>query len=202
MAIAIFDFDGTIISRDSLPDFLIQACGRKAFLLRLPWIILLKGAALTGILSTHRAKELVISSFLRGMKTEDFQQACLEYASRIPAFVYPAALEEIRRHQEEGNKIAIISASMPDWIRPWAQTVGIRFVEGTGLEVREQTLTGRFSTPNCKGGEKVRRLRLAISGFRLRDAACIWQTVPATKNCSPLQMSPIINHSTINKHIL
>lgn len=108
MAIAIFDFDGTIISRDSLPDFLIQACGRKAFLLRLPWIILLKGAALTGILSTHRAKELVISSFLRGMKTEDFQQACLEYASRIPAFVYPAALEEIRRHQEEGNKLSLI----------------------------------------------------------------------------------------------
>lgn len=118
MAIAIFDFDGTIISRDSLPDFLIQACGRKAFLLRLPWIILLKGAALTGILSTHRAKELVISSFLRGMKTEDFHQACLKYASRIPAFVYPAALKEIRRHQEEGNKIAIISASVPDWIRP------------------------------------------------------------------------------------
>ena len=108
MAIAIFDFDGTIISRDSLPDFLIQACGRKAFLLRLPWIILLKGAALTGILSTHRAKELVISSFLQGMKTEDFHQACLKYASRIPAFVYPAALKEIRRHQEEGNKIAII----------------------------------------------------------------------------------------------
>lgn len=110
MAIAIFDFDGTIISRDSLPDFLIQACGRKAF-------------------------------------------------------VYPAALEEIRRHQEEGNKIAIISASVPDWIRPWAQTVGIRLVEGTGLEVREQTLTGRFSTPNCKGGEKVRRLRRLYPDF-------------------------------------
>ena len=61
MAIAIFDFDGTIISRDSLPDFLIQACGRKAFFLRLPWIILLKGAASAGILPTHRAKELVIS---------------------------------------------------------------------------------------------------------------------------------------------
>ena len=104
MAIAIFDFDGTIISRDSLPDFLIQACGRKAFLLRLPWIILLKGAALTGILSTHRAKELVISSFLRGMKAEDFHQACLKYASRIPAFVYPAALKEIRRHQDRHHQ--------------------------------------------------------------------------------------------------
>ena len=165
MAIAIFDFDGTIISRDSLPDFLIQACGRKAFLLRLPWIILMKGAALTGILSTHRAKELVISSFLQGMKTEDFHQACLKYASRIPAFVYPAALKEIRRHQEEGNKIAIISASVPDWIRPWAQTIGIRLVEGTGLEIRGQILTGRFSTPNCKGSEKVRRLRQLYPDF-------------------------------------
>ena len=167
MAIAIFDFDGTIISRDSLPDFLIQACGRKAFLLRLPWIILLKGTALTGILSTHRAKELVISSFLRGMKTEDFHQACLKYASRIPAFVYPAALKEIRRHQEEGNKIAIISASVPDWIRPWAQTIGsVSYI--------------RISPP--------RRCMYMV-------------TVPVTKNCLPLQMFPIINHSTINKHI-
>lgn len=165
MAIAIFDFDGTLLSRDSLPDFLIRTCGWRAFLLRLPWILLLKGAALSGILSTHRAKELVISSFLRGMKREDFHRACLEYASRIPAFVYPAALEEIRRHQEAGDKIAIISASVPDWIRPWAQTVGIRIVEGTELEIRGQRLTGRFSTPNCKGSEKVRRLRRLYPDF-------------------------------------
>ena len=160
MAIAIFDFDGTIISRDSLPDFLIQTCGWKDFLLRLPWIILLKGAALTGILSTHRAKELVISSFLRGLKTEDFQRACLKYASRIPTLVYPAALEEIRKHQKEGNKIAIISASIPDWIRPWAKTVGISLVEGTELEIKKDIITGRFSTPNCKGKEKVHRLQM------------------------------------------
>ena len=201
MAIAIFDFDGTIISRDSLPDFLIQACGRKAFLLRLPWIILLKGAALTGILSTHRAKELVITSFLRGMKTEDFQQACLEYASRIPAFVYPAALEEIRRHQEEGNKIAIISASVPDWIRPWAQTVGIRFVEGTGLEVREQTLSPELSPYTCSVSE-------AKSGYSRRSLRTFSPPLQLgvekrpVKVCSPLKMSPIINHSTINKHIV
>ena len=165
MAIAIFDFDGTIISRDSLPDFLIRTCGRKAFLLRLPRIILLKGAAVAGILSTHRAKELVISSFLRGMRTVDFHKACLDYASRIPDFVYPAAMEEIRKHQEAGNRIAIISASVPEWIRPWAETIGIGVVEGTELEVREGILTGRFSTPNCKGAEKVRRLRRIYPDF-------------------------------------
>lgn len=165
MAIAIFDFDGTIISRDSLPDFLVQTCGLRAFLLRLPWIILLRGMALTGIISTHRAKEWVISSFLKGMRTDDFHRACLQYASRIPYFVYPAALEEIRRHQKEGNEIVIISASVPDWIRPWAQTVGIQLVEGTELETQNQVLTGRFSTPNCKGKEKVHRLRRLYPDF-------------------------------------
>ena len=134
MAIAIFDFDGTIISRDSLPDFLIQACGRKAFLLRLPWIILLKGAALTGILSTHRAKELVISSFLQGMKAEDFHQACLKYASRIPAFIYPAALKEIRRHQEEGNKIAIIKQGKLVACGPTEQVRGDESLETVFME--------------------------------------------------------------------
>ena len=107
----------------------------------------------------------MISSFLRGMRTDEFRQACLEYASRIPAFVYPTALDEIRRHQEKGDKIAIISASVPDWIRPWAQTIGIRLVEGTELEVKGQMLTGRFSTPNCKGSEKVRRLRRLYPDF-------------------------------------
>lgn len=158
MPIAVFDFDGTIISRDSLPDFLIRTCGRTAFILRLPLIIILKLTALTGILSTHRAKELVFSSFLRGMSVADFRQACLRYAARIPELVYPAALEEIRKHQEKGDKVVIISASVPDWIRPWAETVGIRQVEGTELEVEGGVLTGRFSTPNCKGIEKVRRL--------------------------------------------
>lgn len=159
MAIAAFDFDGTILSRDSLPDFLIRTCGRMAFVLRLPLIISLKLAAIAGILSTHRAKELVISSFLRGMKKETFDRACRLYSLQIPEMVYPAAIREIRKHREEGNEVVIISASVPDWIRPWAETEGISQVEGTELEVKDGVLTGRFSTPNCKGAEKVRRLR-------------------------------------------
>lgn len=159
MAIAAFDFDGTILSRDSLPDFLIQTCGRAAFILRLPLIITLKLAAVASILSTHRAKELVVSSFLRGMKKERFDRACRLYSLQIAQKAYPAAISEIRRHQEEGNEVVIISASVPDWIRPWAETEGISRVEGTELEVKDGVLTGRFSTPNCKGVEKVRRLR-------------------------------------------
>lgn len=159
MTIAVFDFDGTIIRSDSLPDFLIRTFGRCAFLLRLPLIAGMKLAALSGLLSAHQAKERVIGSFVKGMKEDDFLAACQAYASRIPELVYPAADKEIQMHREAGHELVIISASVPDWIRPWALAAGIRTVEGTELEIRAGRLTGRFLTPNCKGEEKVRRFR-------------------------------------------
>lgn len=164
--LAVFDFDGTIINRDSLPDFLIQTFGFSSFLLRLPWIVGMKVAAIFGILSVGEAKARVISSFIRNMRKDDFLAACYSYALRIPQIVYPAALQKIREHQLAGHKVIIISASIADWIRPWADAVGISNVEATEVEVKKGLLTGCFSTPNCKGPEKVRRLLLLYPDIR------------------------------------
>ena len=154
MAIAIFDFDGTIFSRDSLADFLMQTCGKRRFFLYLPLVIGLKLATISGF-----------TLFLHGMKWQDFLQACSRYANRIPRFIYPTALEQIKQHLIAGDRVAIISASVADWIRPWAESVGIQYVEGTTLEVKNGILTGKLAGPNCKGMEKVRRLRQLFPDF-------------------------------------
>jgi HAD superfamily phosphoserine phosphatase-like hydrolase len=52
----------------------------------------------------------------------------------------------------------IISASMENWIKPWADVYGIGHVIATTVEIKDGRLTGRFSSPNCHGKEKVRRL--------------------------------------------
>ena len=163
--IAVFDFDGTLICRDSLPYFLIYTFGWGKFLLRLPLILFWKAASMAGVVSAHRGKEQVFSLFVRHMREEDFTAACRLFSQRIPEWLYPGALEEIRKQREMGNEILIISASAPDWILPWAETIGIRTVEGTGIEVKDGMLTGCFSTPNCKGEEKVCRLRKHFPDF-------------------------------------
>ena len=109
--IVVFDFDGTIFSRDSLADFLMQTCGKRRFFLYLPLVIGLKLATISGMLSTHCAKEKVITLFLHGMKWQDFLRACSRYANRIPRFIYPAALEQIKQHLIVGDRVAIISAN-------------------------------------------------------------------------------------------
>lgn len=161
--IAVFDFDGTLINCDSLPDFLLQTFGWKIFLLHLPLIMTMRIVSLIGFLSEEIAKERVLTAFLQNMKQEDFEAACHRYAQRIPLLLYPAALAEIKKHQESGHEIVIISASIPNWIRPWAETIGIEMVEGTEMEIKNGSLTGHFSTPNCKGKEKVHRLRKLFS---------------------------------------
>ena len=53
--LAVFDFDGTLTRRDSLPGFLLSACGLRAFVLRLPLIVVLKLAVLLHLLPAGRA---------------------------------------------------------------------------------------------------------------------------------------------------
>ena len=58
-----------------------------------------------------------------------------------------------------------MSASIDNWVRPFFATQGIGEVEvlGTKVEEKDGCLTGRFSTANCYGAEKVRRISKTLS---------------------------------------
>ena len=48
-----------------------------------------------------------------------------------------------------------MSASIDNWVKPFLPGVTVL---GTQVEVVDGHLTGRFSTPNCYGQEKVNRI--------------------------------------------
>ena len=58
-----------------------------------------------------------------------------------------------------------MSASIDNWVRPFFDQQGIVGLEviGTEVETHHGLLTGRFSTPNCYGEEKVRRISQALT---------------------------------------
>ena len=69
-------------------------------------------------------------------------------------------------HIERGDDVWIVTASLKDWIAPWAERRGVPVI-GTELEVKNGMLTGRLATPNCRGREKIVRIRQAVdlSGY-------------------------------------
>ena len=67
-------------------------------------------------------------------------------------------MEKLQWHQQRGDRIIVVSASMENWLNPWCEMRSLELLS-TRLEVEQGMLTGKFATANCHGKEKVNRIR-------------------------------------------
>ena len=156
--IAAFDFDGTIIKRDSLFVFIWYAVSIKRIVLStlkvMPYLVLYK----LKVIPNFKAKEKLFTALFKGVSMADFNILCKDFAVVIQKMVKPEALEKIEWHRQNGHEIIIISASVENWIMPWATLNGIDTVLATQIQVIDGLITGKFLSKNCHGAEKVNRL--------------------------------------------
>jgi len=155
--IAVFDFDETLIVKDSLFDFLYYSYPLSVFIFKTmrctPMLVLF---ALKRI-SNDAAKERLLTVFLGGASEDQFRALCEAYKDRLDNLANEDALKCVDRHHKQGDEVVIVSASPEDWIAPWAKSHDISNVIATKLSTRKGQLTGRLATPNCHGPEKVTR---------------------------------------------
>ena len=75
----------------------------------------------------------------------------------------PDAVLAWRDWQARGALMAIVTATPDTVVGPFARALGADRLIGTRLQLDEQgRVTGRFVGPNCRGPEKVVRLREAF----------------------------------------
>lgn len=159
MKIAFFDFDGTITKKDSLIDFIRFAVGDKRFLIGLVVLSPMFAQYILKLISNSNAKEKMISYFFKGFKIDEFEQVAKEYSlNQINNIVRLEALEKLKWHQEQGDKIVVVSASIECWLKPWCDKNNFELI-ATKLETNGGFLTGKFFTKNCHGIEKVHRIK-------------------------------------------
>jgi HAD superfamily hydrolase (TIGR01490 family) len=166
--IAFFDFDGTITTRDTLLEFIKYCKGNNAFyagfLINSPFLLAYK----LKIISNQAAKEKVLQHFFKNTSVDSFRVLCEKFAAEIiPGLIRPGATAEIKRLQEEGQTVVIVSASPENWISPWAQKIQVELI-ATQLEIKSGSITGKIAGKNCHGTEKVSRIK---SRYSLGDYA-------------------------------
>jgi len=157
--IAFFDFDGTITSKDTLAEVLKFIKGEFRYYLGI--IVLSPVIALYkfGLLSNHRAKEILLVYFLKGFDVNKFNVLCAEFDEKqLPHLLKKSALHEIRKHLQNKTRVVIISASAENWISPWCSRYTIECI-ATKLQVKNGKLTGKIEGRNCSGKEKVRHIQ-------------------------------------------
>lgn len=162
--IAAFDFDGTLTHRDTLLPFLRFAFGNwvvlKKLLVLLPRLM---GFPLR-LISRQEAKELILTSFLKGMPLEKVNIWGKKFAEgKLRSLIRENTYQKLRWHQAQGHTCVIVSANLSFYLEPWGRLEGLEVVLASKLALNSnQVVTGKLEGKNCWGEEKVRRLKEAF----------------------------------------
>lgn len=170
--IAAFDFDGTLTVRDSFNAFLRWRGGRGRFVRLIPHALHYAGHRDRG-----RLKAEAVRAFLRGVSREQLARDAEAFAGRAwTTLMRPDALARWRAHQAAGDLCVIVTASPEDTVAPFARRLGADRLLGTPLTYSAGgRVVGMDAVENCRGEEKVRRLREAF-GPEVRLAAAYGDT--------------------------
>jgi HAD superfamily hydrolase (TIGR01490 family) len=162
-SIAFFDLDGTVTSKDTLPALLKFIKGKIRYYAGLIILSPVLTLYVLGFISNHRAKEILLSHFLKGMDLDKFNFLCRKFVeTKLPFLLRKEALHEIRRHIKNNTQVVIVSASPENWVLPWCNRYNIACI-ATKLEVVNNRLTGKIEGKNCHGTEKARNILKAYN---------------------------------------
>lgn len=172
--IAVFDFDGTITRKDTLIEFIRFAKGYTSLylglFLHLPVLALMK----LHVCDNGKTKERVFSWFFKGTGLEHFNKLGQQfYNTQADKLLYSRAVQAIKDHKRKGDKVVVLSASLENWVRPFANALQADVLLGTQAEVENGILTGMFATKNCYGQEKVKRLKKWLQTNAITDGFVI-----------------------------
>jgi len=157
MTIAAFDFDGTLTTKDTLLVFLKHVFSKRQLANGLIRLSLVLTAFKFKLISNNVAKQKLFAYFFAGMSIDTFNKYAESFKPKINAVINPVALERLKWHQEQGHTCIIVSASVENWIKPWAADYDA-IVASTRIEVIDGKITGRFLGENCYGSEKEKRV--------------------------------------------
>jgi phosphatidylglycerophosphatase C len=181
--VVVFDFDGTLVSRDSFIDFSVRYC------LRRPWRLLLVGpllpfALLWALRSERTAGSVLLWAMTVGASTRRFVLALRSYSlSTLPHYARDAIFEELTRHLRAGHRVVIATGSVPLLVRGLlaARNLGRLPIVGTRLR---RKAGGLVTEVHCTGKVKVAELRR-------RFGILEWATVYTNSFAD----SPLLSHA-------
>lgn len=171
MNLAIFDFDGTLLTKSTLPSLAREWArqGRSRIRLFLVYISVLPVIAKykLKIIDRKQFKNLAFDKFNRiykGMSREEIIGFFHRAYPNIKKAFNPAVLNEIETAQQQGYHCVLLSGSYADLLRVTALDLGFETVIGTELEFSNGIFDSRESIPFINGKIKVALLYITFAG--------------------------------------
>ncbi len=161
MNLALFDFDGTITTREMFRSFIEFAVPPRRRALGTALLAPMVLGYRLGLVSPKLMRQCAVRVALRGLREADAFALGEAFAREVISGVLRAqALERIRWHREQGDRIVVVSGALDVYLSHWCREHGLELL-CSQLESSEGRLTGRYRGEQCVNGEKSRRVRAA-----------------------------------------
>ena len=158
--LALFDVDYTITKKETLMQFY-----KYMIVKDFKNIIFLPRAIYSGIMYSMKFydEKRVKESFLKFIENiEEKELAFLVknfYKDVLEKILYEDSIKMMKKLKKEGHKIFLISASPEFYLNEFYAIKEVDMIIGTRFEMKEGKFARKMSGANCKGEEKVRRLK-------------------------------------------
>lgn len=171
MKLAIFDFDGTLFTRDTLPSlgeqWMQQGRSRLRFLAVYVSIFPVLIAYKSGWIEREKMKYMALRNFqkiFRGMPRNEIQKFFQEAYPGIKKYFNPIVLEEIKLARKEGFHLVLLSGAYADLLQLVAEDLEIDTVIGAELHFRDEYIDYRREISFVDGVSKRHLLEKTFAG--------------------------------------
>lgn len=154
MKLALFDFDGTITTRDTYTKFILSntSITRLIFggFVLLPMILLNK----VRLFPSPILRPLVSKLAFKGIKVDDLTPKAEAFVDTyLPTVLRPNMLRKIQEHKDCGDRVIVVSATISPYLNIWCKSLGIELI-CSELEQRNGYFTGSYVNGDCSGKSK------------------------------------------------
>lgn len=159
MQLALFDFDGTISTKDSFMFYLPHSVPRTKLILGIFYLLPFILAYVFKWIKSHTLKERAMTFFYQGQSKEKFIQNCKTFTrDNLEKIVKASARKTLDWHRSQGHRIVIVSANFEEYLLDWCQREGVELIASRLETDAEGKITGKILGNNCHGQEKVNRI--------------------------------------------
>jgi phosphatidylglycerophosphatase C len=167
MDLALFDFDGTITDRETMPSFMRAAVR--------PYRKFLGGIFLLPLILGYKAK-LVSGTVIRAaisyvgfwrIPTHEVEVRGRQFAENfLPTTLRPEAMARIAWHKSRGDTVVVVSGGLDLYLKHWCKEHEVELL-CSALDQRGGRFTGRYRGPQCVRSEKARLVQehFPLPGF-------------------------------------
>jgi phosphatidylglycerophosphatase C len=156
--VVVFDFDGTLVNRDSFLDFAFRYCSRRPA--RFLFVVALLPIVLPiALRSFRRSAAMLLWALTLGTSTRSFVRELRRYAREtLPSYANEDIFVELGAQIQAGHRVVIATGSMPLVVRGLFRARKLQLIPIVGSRLRRRW-GGLVPETHCIGTTKVRELQ-------------------------------------------